>query len=50
MGYMETLGGVGVFLVWIAVMVSWVSAYIKLTKCRVYCMFIKAVFFLKICI
>lgn len=44
---MEILGVVDVFLVLIAVMVSWVYAYIKLIKCRVYRMFVKAVFFFK---
>lgn len=44
MGYMEIWGVVDAFLVWIAVMVSWVYAYITLIKCRVYRMFIKAVF------
>lgn len=48
---MEILGVVDAFLVWIAVMVSWVYAYTKLMKCRVYRMFIKAgLFFFNICI
>lgn len=37
-GYMGTFGGVDVFIVFIAVIVSWVYANIKLIKCTVYCM------------